>query len=86
MKDKYTIEKCSLTAKMMREGGAGGVGLADQEPQDEEDLLSDKEDGSQVSKKKAKGKKGKQSDNESDHEPPSAKRGGKKALKGKPAK
>lgn len=30
----------------MREGGAGGVGLAEEEPQDEDDLLlSDKEDG-----------------------------------------
>jgi len=27
MKDKYTIEKCSLNAKMMREGGAGGGGI-----------------------------------------------------------
>jgi hypothetical protein len=44
MKDKYTIEKCSLTAKLMREGGAGGVGLADEEPQDDDELLSDREE------------------------------------------
>ena len=75
-----------MTAKLMREGGAGGVGLADEDPQLEEELLSDREDGPQHSKKKAKGKKGKQSDTESDHEPPSAKRGGKKAPKGKGGK
>ena len=44
MKDKYTIEKCSLTAKLMREVGAGGVGLADEEPQDDDELLSDREE------------------------------------------
>jgi hypothetical protein len=33
MKDKYTVDKCSLTAKLMREGGAGGTGLGgDDEP------------------------------------------------------
>ena len=58
MKDKYTIEKCSLTAKLMREGGAGGVGLADEELQDYDELLSEKEESPKQAKKKGKGKKG----------------------------
>ena len=64
MKDKSTVEKCSLTAKLMREGGAGGVGLADEDPM-EDDLLSDQEEVQ--TKKKGKGKKG--GEDESDQEP-----------------
>jgi hypothetical protein len=33
MKEKYTVDKCSLTAKLMREGG--GIGEKNEEDEDE---------------------------------------------------
>jgi hypothetical protein len=39
MKDKYTVDKCALTAKLMREGESKGV-----EDNDEDEDLSDEEE------------------------------------------
>jgi hypothetical protein len=44
MKSKYTVEKCSLTAKLMREGGLGGDSLANAEEEGDEDELEDGEE------------------------------------------
>jgi len=48
MKDKYTVDKCALTAKLMREGESKAEG----EDDNDEDEMSEEEE-----KKGAKGKK-----------------------------
>lgn len=49
MKDKYTVDKCALTAKLMREGESKAEG-------DEDDNIED-DDMSEEEEKKGKGKK-----------------------------
>jgi hypothetical protein len=41
MKDKYTVDKCALTAKLMREGESKGV---EGENDEDEDGMSDEEE------------------------------------------
>jgi hypothetical protein len=52
MKDKYTVDKCALTAKLMREGESKGV---EDENYEDEDGMSDEEERKG---KKASGAKG----------------------------
>lgn len=47
MKSKYTVEKCSLSAKLMREGGLGGQSTTKEE--EEYGLEDDEEDKSEES-------------------------------------
>jgi hypothetical protein len=49
MKDKYTVDKCALTAKLMREGESKAEG-------DEDENIED-DDMSEEEEKKGKGKK-----------------------------
>ena len=42
MKDKYTVEKCALTAKLMREGESKGA--EGDNDNDEDDDVSDEEE------------------------------------------
>jgi hypothetical protein len=53
MKDKYTVDKCALTAKLMREGESKG---AEGENDEDEDGMSDEEE--RKGKKTVSGGKG----------------------------
>jgi hypothetical protein len=53
MKDKYTVDKCALTAKLMREGESKG---AEGENDEDEDGMSDEEERKE--KKTVSGGKG----------------------------
>ena len=52
MKDKYTVDKCSLTAKLMREGESKAEG-------DNNDDIEDEDEMSEEEEKKGKNKGGK---------------------------
>jgi hypothetical protein len=55
MKDKYTVDKCALTAKLMREGESKGAEGENDEDEDE-DGMSDEEE--RKGKKTVSGAKG----------------------------
>jgi hypothetical protein len=69
MKDKYTVEKCSLTAKLIREGGASAIPNEDDLEDIENELMNELEDDENDNKKVSKKQSGKKSDKEAQKKP-----------------